>query len=492
MKNILIFIALVSLTLCATQNAFSLSNEEAEDAIVKIYSVHNRPDYFNPWSMYGPKPSTGSGCIIEGNKILTNAHVVSNQTFVQVRKHGDPKRYTARVLKVSHDSDLALLTVEDPSFFQGIKPLRLGVLPRAQEEVVVYGFPRGGDTLSTTKGVVSRIEHQTYVHSSRNLLAVQIDAAINPGNSGGPVLQGSRVVGVVMQASVRSENIGYIVPVPIIKHVFKDIEDGTLDGFPALGISIQRMESPALKTAYNLAEDRGGVLVSRVAPSASGENGLKVGDIILEVDGFKLADDGTIEFRRRERTAFAHAVQQHQIGETVNLKIMRDGTEIDLNLKLEMSMDDPNLVPSQRYDVLPSYYVYGGIVFTPLTKSLLMSYGKSWYQNAPKKLIMLLQNEFSSKEREEAVVLLKVLPADVNRGYNSFRWWPVEKVNGEDLRSLAHLIELVEKDEESEYVTFSGDQGLEVTLKRSEADSSAEGLLKTYRIERDRSVDLVN
>ena len=150
--------------------------------------------------MLGSKSSNGSGCFISGNRILTNAHVVSNSTFIQVRKYGQSKKVKARVLSISHESDLALLTVDDEDFFNDVKPLSLGNLPSVREKVTVYGFPLGGDTLSVTEGIVSRIEHRNYAHSSSYLLAGQIDAAINPGNSGGPVMVGSNIVGVVMQS----------------------------------------------------------------------------------------------------------------------------------------------------------------------------------------------------------------------------------------------------------------------------------------------------
>jgi S1-C subfamily serine protease len=208
---------------------------EVKDAIVKIYTVHSRPDYWNPWSMRGPQQSSGSGCVIQGRKILSNAHVVSDQTFVQVRRNGEAKRWQAKVLEVSHDADLALLTVEDPAFFAGLPELPLGDLPAPQEEVLVYGFPMGGDTLSTTKGVMSRLEHQVYSHSSCYLFAGQLDAAINPGNSGGPVMRDGRIVGVVMQGMTQADNIGYMVPVNIIRHFFDDLKDGRHDGFPQHG-----------------------------------------------------------------------------------------------------------------------------------------------------------------------------------------------------------------------------------------------------------------
>ncbi|MFA5562809.1 MAG: serine protease, partial [Candidatus Caldatribacteriota bacterium] len=208
-----IIVLLVFLSLLSN----SFASEDVREAIVKVYTVSNSPDYYNPWSMQGPRASSGSGCMIEGNLILTNAHVVGNQTFLQVRKYGDTQRFTARVVAVSHLTDLALLTVDDEQFFEGEPALSLGELPETQQEVLVYGFPMGGDMLSITKGVISRIEHQPYVHSSSVFLAGQIDAAINPGNSGGPVLVEDKIVGVVMAGIPSAQNIGYMVPVPVIR-----------------------------------------------------------------------------------------------------------------------------------------------------------------------------------------------------------------------------------------------------------------------------------
>ena len=231
----------VTALLCAAFARADETDSAVKAAIVKIYTIHDVPDYYNPWSMKGPFGSTGSGCVIKGRKILTNAHVVSDKTFIQVRRYGDAKKYEARVLSVSHAADLALLTVNDPAFFEGVTPLDFGDLPRTREEILVYGFPLGGDTLSTTKGVVSRIEHQTYTHSSDSFLAVQIDAALNPGNSGGPAINDGKIVGVAMQVISQASNIGYIVPVPIINHFLRDLEDGRYNGFPSIGVVMQGM-----------------------------------------------------------------------------------------------------------------------------------------------------------------------------------------------------------------------------------------------------------
>ncbi len=180
---------------------------------------------------------------------------------------------------------------------------------------MVYGFPEGGDSLSTTRGVISRIEHQCYAHSLITLLAGQLDAAINPGNSGGPVVVGDRIVGVVMQSLKNSENIGYMVPQPIIEHFLTDMQDGRYDGFPEDGVIVQPMENQNLKKMHGLNSEQTGALVTEVLPNSAADGFILPGDVILSIDGHRVADDCTVEFRPKERTSSNYIIQQHQIGE---------------------------------------------------------------------------------------------------------------------------------------------------------------------------------
>ncbi len=101
-----------------------------QDAIVKVYTVSQSPDYYNPWSMSATASSTGSAAIISGRRILTNAHVVSNQRLIEVRRNGDPRKFVAQLQSISHEADLALLTVSDPDFFADAKPSSWASCPR--------------------------------------------------------------------------------------------------------------------------------------------------------------------------------------------------------------------------------------------------------------------------------------------------------------------------------------------------------------------------
>ena len=465
--------------------------QDVTDAIVKIYTYHDVPDYQSPWSMRGTFASTASGCIIKGKRILTNAHVVSDETFIQVRRYGQSRRIPARVLSVSHAADVALLTVDEPDFFDGVEPLDFGTLPTAQQEVLVYGFPLGGDTMSITKGVISRIEHTTYAHSSCNFLACQIDAAINPGNSGGPALVSNRIVGVAMQGISQADNIGYIVPVPIIQHFLKDLEDGHYDGFPSLGVVMEGMENPDIKKKYGMEPKQTGMLAVKIIRGSPAESALKEGDVLLSVEGHLIADDGTVDFRDRERTSVSYYIQAHQVGDKMPLEVLRDGKPLKLEVALNRAMEKDLLIPNDQYDVLPRYFIYGGILFCPLTVNLMKSWGGNWYEAAPQELTSMLGFNYITDERDEVVVALKILAAPVNQGYQDLSNWVVAEVDGKKIRNLRELVDLVENGTDP-FVVLKTKWGHQIVLDRAKVNAAQAQIFATYRIPEDRSPDLKN
>ncbi|MDD4363931.1 MAG: serine protease, partial [Atribacterota bacterium] len=368
--------------------------------------------------------------------------------------------------------------------------LSLGELPETQQEVLVYGFPMGGDMLSITKGVISRIEHQPYVHSSSVFLAGQIDAAINPGNSGGPVIVDNKIVGVVMAGIPSAQNIGYMVPVPVIKHFFQDLEDGRYDGYPSLGIGVQDMENEDLRQFYRMNEDMSGVLINQIVPGSPADGNLQNGDVLMALENYKIGNDGTVEFRTNERTNLNYVIQQKQIGEDINLKILRDGLEMEMSLNLFRSLTKDRLIPMEQYEEFPAYYIYGGLVFCPLTKNLLNIWGSQWAQNAPRELIYYLLNNIPEKEDQQIVLLLKVLAAEVNQGYQNINNWVIDKVNGQKIWNIADLVEKIE-DCDDPYIIFEDKWNKKIILNREEVIKSQQKIIDTYRIPIERSEDLI-
>lgn len=456
-----------------------------KDAVVHVYVVKHTYDTLSPWNSETQKGS-GSGLIVEGGLILTNAHVAADATFIEVQRHGETERHEAEVVNISHEADLALLRPKEADLYKNIKPLELGDLPKMQQPIEVYGFPIGGNTLSVTRGVVSRIEKQDYAHTGENLLAAQVDAAINFGNSGGPVVSDGKVVGVAMQSGFLTENIGYMIPTPIIRHFLDDIKDNKTDGFGFPGFLVQSMENPAMRRKANLAPDQTGVLVYKVyadTPAAK-DNLVREGDIITHIDGFNIQNNGSVEFRPGEYIDYTHYVDLHQLGQSVKLTVLREGKPQEVTLLLDKPGKDYLLVKPTTYDKQPTYVIYGGFVFMPLNHNILKA-----LDPVPVELSALSQ-EPPSKDRSEVVLMTKVLPADINKDYHHASNVVIAKVNGKPIKNFREFYEAMESSNEN-FTTLQADDGFQIIIEREEAKRKQPDLLLRYGVSADRSKDLL-
>lgn len=453
--------------------------------VVRVYSTYQDPDYECPWQSVAPRGSTGSGVVIGANRILTGAHVVANATFVQVQKQSDPKKFTARVLAISHDCDLALLEVEDKAFTRGIKPAVVGDLPKLRDEVQVVGYPIGGEEVSITEGVVSRIEVQRYEHSQRHLLAVTVDAAINEGNSGGPVFARGKVVGIAFQALPDAENVGEMVPAPILKVFLDGVKRGKEADVPGIGISTQPLENPALRKHFGMKKADSGVLVTAVQYGSSAWDRFQSGDVLMQLHGHKIADNGTIRYRGRYRCQFDALIGDFHCGDKVKARVLRDGKAKDLELLMQPMQW---LVPRTEYDRRPTWFVFGGLVFQRVTAEFLRNWGDSWWDKAPKGLLHDYYYGLRRPERREVVVLAQVLADDVNVGYESFANDAVTSVDGALPVDMADFVRCVDGADGEVVIQLAS--GATVLLDVAAARAAQARILELYHLPGDRSDDL--
>jgi S1-C subfamily serine protease len=446
--------------------------------MVKIYTTRTAPDYNNPWRLDEIEQISGSGCVIEGKYILTNAHVISCERFIQVRLFGNPFKYKAKVVAVSHETDLAVLTVEDKNFFCNVQKLQIGELPELQDEVVVFGFPEGGDELSITKGVVSRLEYTIYTHSYKKFLAMQIDAAVNSGNSGGPVISEGKVVAVVMQTLTSADNISYSVPAPVIKHFLVDLEDGKHDGMPQLNWKLQSLENDSLRQKFELLKGQTGVLVYGVGEGSVTGDFIQKFDVLLKIDNHEIANDKSVEFRPNERINLNYYIDQHQIGDEIYIELFREGKKKQVCFKL--AKDKRYQLPREQYGPQP-YYIYGGLVFAPLTLDYLQTWGEEWFSDAPIDFLNVLLNGYWKEDRHKIIALIKVLPHDINNGYHDESDVVIDKVDGVNIVNFNHFVHLIEEGTNPLVEFTTKDEGI-IVINRKQALSSQDIILKQYGI----------
>ena len=453
--------------------------------VVRVYSTYQDPDYECPWQSVAPRGSTGSGVIVGRQRILTGAHVVANATFVQVQKQDDPGKVAARVVAISHDCDLALLEVEDAAFTRGITPARIGELPRLREAVQVVGYPIGGEEVSITEGVVSRIEVQRYEHSQRHLLAVTVDAAINEGNSGGPVFARGKVVGIAFQALPDAENIGEMVPAPILERFLAGVQKGKDPQVPGIGITTQPLENKALRAHLGMKPGHSGVLITAVQYGSSAWGHLQAGDVLTELDGLRIADNGTVRYRGRYRCQFDAVIGDHHCGDVVKAKVLRAGKPVTVRMTMQPMAW---LVPRTEFDRRPMWFLYGGLVFQRLTAEFLRIWGEHWWDKAPKELLHLYYSGLRKPEQQEVVVLAQVLADAVNVGYEPFANDVVVEVSGHrpvDMRDF-----VAQMDKARGEVVLKMSSGATVLLDSAAAKAAMPRILQRYHVPGDRSADL--
>jgi S1-C subfamily serine protease len=457
---------------------------EPEKSVVQIFTSYQEPNWSAPWIFDSPRRASGTGFLIDGDRIMTNAHVVAWTTQLIVRRYHDPKPYFAKVEFVAHDIDLAVIKVEDPDFYKGMKPLDFGTLPKVRSQVLTYGFPAGGQQISYTRGVVSRIEVQSYVHiGNRAFLAVQTDAAINPGNSGGPVIQDDKVVGVAFEGIAGLQSTGYFIPSVIIHHFLDDIKDGVYDGVPEAGLRLSALQNPAFRRMLKLPEDsKRGVRVDQVLDIPATQALINRNDVIMQVGDYPVDDDGTITYEGNT-VGVSAAVDLAQNGDTIPLKILRDGQMIDVKLPVKVYTDDA--AQGNRYDVLPHYYIYGGLVFTPLSLDYLKTFGQNWSDAAGRELIYELvyrHLEDPKHWRPESVVLASILDNSVNVNFTTRGQVMVDKINGIRIEHLSDVPKaFAAATGPDSIIEFLPDHHFEV-IRKDAAEKATSDILDIYRV----------
>ena len=464
------------------QSVALLSASEPEQAVVKITNFAQRPDWVEPWRFSRVSQGTGSGFVIEGNRIMTNAHVVSWSKQIIVQRYQDPKPYIAQIEHIGHDCDLAVLKVEDSAFFEGITPFEIGELPVVRSSVITYGYPAGGQQISYTRGVISRIEIQRYVHiHNRSLLTVQTDAAINPGNSGGPAIQDGKVVGVSFQGNPSLENAGFIIPPNIIRHFLEDIEDGTYNGFPDAGIRLVPLQNRAFRASLGLPDNESGARIDAVLhPFPKTQDLLRPNDVLLEVSGHEVGSDSMIQYKgNRVHSSVLFDEVQH--GETIQLKLVRDGQPLEIELPLFVNRKDRI---SGNQHAPPPYLIVGGLVFTELNRNFLGSLGKDWRSSLAAETIYELfyrAQQDSETASSQPIVMSNVLkhPSNVDFGVNTREI--LTQVNGHPIGSMEDLSEALARTED-EFYRFTFLSGRVEALEISAAKLANAELLRQYRI----------
>ena len=485
MKKIILFLFLV---LFVVSNIHSNAEdfELIRKGVVQIKVYSQGFDAFSPWMSSQLRQSTGTGFLIEKNKILTNAHVVSNAKYIQVQRHNQTIWYEVEIEHIAHDCDLAMLKAKDPAFYEDAHFFEFGDVPALNSPVNVVGYPIGGDRISVSRGIVSRKEQSTYAHSQVDShMVIQVDAAINPGNSGGPAIQNNKVVGVAFQVAARGENIGYLIPVPVVSHFLRDISDGKYDGYVELGVRTQNSFSQDVRKIKKIPDEVGGVFITKVLRGGSAFGFLQKDDLVYEIDGLAIGRNGTVMYDKDARVDFVEIVDNKHSGELINLKVIRNGASLNLSFPAKRMIEFDYL--RHKYDESFEYVLLGGLLFQPVSRDLL----QEWTRNNETqggslflyRMFYFIEDDLGKDGVTEDIIFYRKLAHPINTMAGYYLNMILESVDDIKIKNIKHLREVLEANKSSFYKLKFRELNTFLILKKDSVKQADSEIKKIYQIE---------
>ena len=454
---------------------------DAETSLVEIEVTRKTYNYKIPW-IVGNTQTRKNGIVISGDRILTTADGLSGQYLCRVRKGGESRQYVAKIRWIDYHSNIALIDVTEPDFWEGMRSVKLATKLPLTGDLQVYRW-RSGRIESRAAEII-----RLYVGKSKTSyvrhLCLSVSSEINAAGWAEVVIHEGKLIGLT---SSGSDKRLAILPSPFIDFVLQGSEQMKTPGAAFFDFDWMEGKNPDLLRSKGFNIPGLGVVICEIGKRGLSKNTLRTGDILYEIDGFSIDNDGKYidpDYGRLSMNGLA--TRSRFAGETIPMRVWRDGSGIDVNYLLPRADFEKSIIPEQSYDRAPEYIVAGGLVFQPLTGELLRSLG----QNKP-----LLLDYYEEKppvgQREGLVLLTMVLPDEYNRGYESASLLLVDEINGQPIHSLQDVTEALGQSQDGYHqIRFMPDEAIiHMVLDAVELDSATSRILERYRIPKQSHIE---
>ncbi|MGB0744614.1 MAG: PDZ domain-containing protein [Opitutales bacterium] len=458
---------------CLAQSLFA--DFDPETSVVEIEVTKKVYDYRTPWITRNDQVRK-NGILIEDKQILTTADGLSGQYLCRIKKGGISRQYVAELVWVDYYANVAIFNVDEADFWEGMKPVTLTKAIPQGGELQIFRW-RAGRIEERTAEVVRLSSGRSKLSYVRHLV-LTVASTIQSAGWSEPVFDDGRLIGLTAAAGKDSLTI---LPSKFISKVIERHSSG--DGAAGLGyfdFKSMRAKNPALLASKGLDLRDVGVVVTEVGGKGLTTQGLQVGDVILEVDGFEIDSEGKYldpDYGRLSMSSLA--TRAHSAGEIVPFKVWRDGREQMVDYNLPSADFDKGIIPEQRYDAAPKYLIAGGLLFQPLDGPLLQALG----QNKPV-LLDYYSQQTDIDGRTGFVVLSGVMPDNYNLGYESLRYLLLDQINGQTVNNLDDVVAALEAPQGGFHrIRFMPDERmLNIVLDAESMDAATAKILQTYRV----------
>jgi hypothetical protein len=276
-----------------------------------------------------------------------------------------------------------------------------------------------------------------------------------------------------------AQNVGYMIPVPVISRFLQDIKDGRYDRYVDIGVHFFPLINPTHRRALGLAPGDFGVMVSDVMQAGAAFGLIEVGDVLLTIDDRAISSDGRVTMDN-DRLMLNEVVERKFKGDTVRLELLRQGERMELSIALNTPW--PYLTQARQYDVKPRFIIFGGLVFQPLSSSFYASLGDK------PDILRYYYTQFLGKElylkHPEVVVISKILADPINTYQGRFVNTIVEQINDTRIKTLEDVAKAFEQNDDFFVIRVVGDPQ-PLVLEAKAVQQANDRILKRYKIKVD-------
>jgi len=461
-------------------------NGSLRAAVVTVRVTGQDWNWRAPWEKLAPWTRTVTGLVVPGRRILATSTAFGNPLLVEAQKLGSEARSVARVELVDHEGPLALIAVDDPSFWEGLEPLPLETRAAAEGAVTILRWQRSG-LLDAYPGTLRQVRSGRHGLSQTSLLTIDVASSAEGLGESEVVVSKGKVAGLV---TGRSGDAYQALAAPVLGQFLEEAKTGTWRSFARAGLAWQDLTNPALRQSLGLSAGETGIRITRVLSHGSAGSVLKPGDVLLELGGAKLDPTGYYEHPLYGRMLFPLLFTDgRHPGDTMPVKVLRDGQRLELSMTLKAMLPEQDRVPPYVYGRGPDYVIVGGLVFQEVTRPYLASWG-DWTRRAPPRLLVAIDREPEAEEAgagpRRIVLLASVLPDTANLGYQELRDVIVEKVNGKPVSNLQDLRKAFAAPFGGFHVVdfLPGQAAVRIVVDAGEAVQSQKRLQQAYGVER--------
>ncbi len=476
MRHLLLLLLLPALLLPAAADT-----KDAE-SVVRVTAAYQEYDPFTPWQKRRPSVRSGFGVVIDAHHVLTTEQLARNHTLIEIWRARSGESIAAALVNADPQVNLALLYVSDATRLEGLAhpSLATGVEVNSEVEIVqideTSGIQRGPGRV--VKALVDGLPGAPY-----SALQFDVLTDLNVDGSGAPVYVDDSLAGIILSYS-RATRTGKMLAAPFLSRFVEDAKNEIYGGFASAGFSWQPLVDPVKRTYLGVGDATGGIQILSCLPGTGSEQALKPNDVIMEWDGHSVDNLGFYDDPRYGRLLFPHLIKGlRRPGDKVPLTVVRNGTNLTLELTLTHMDEGSDLIPDDVTGSPQPYLVDGGLVICELTGRMLHAYGAHWQSRADPRLVhlYLTRQHAPGHPGDRIVMLTSVLPDPINIGYQHFHNQIIESVNGKPVRNIGDVFRIANHDGSVKRLSLRG-IGVDLVLDQDALQEANRRIASLYRI----------